>query len=809
MKSLLEAAEDYRDPTQSMVATVEPSEVPGAVDGIISTEEQQDILQEIDRLSGHSRIKVTPDLFKIEAVKNGVLFPLLVNIVALLILGSGILATKYYFDRKGEQMILASAQQQSAEGNLIKEIKKETDEKLAAKENEIKSIQENMQQVESERLALESDMNNKISEREAQLQAEMELALEAEREKLQSQGLSGAQIDGEIKKLELEQNRVFDQQLAQYREKARLEKIKLEENLNQLQNEYNSKLETVNEDRARIEAEAKTRQEELTTQMESRTKELESKMTKAQRELQDLTNQKEQENLVENQILGFYRNIENLMKVGKLDLASVELKNLKNYLYDDSVINLEGITQRRKVDLFVIDSLDQLINSTHVDQQQNLDTMSLIDDADRLKEIWKTVANADQQLAVGNREMAELMYRNALEKIPEINKSHHFFLDTMATELEAGYEQLDDIQNRYNQLEEQRKEREVNVANNLAAADEDYKSGNFSQALKSYRSAIEATGFDNMKRTSERLVESGSNLAIAPFKEKVNQLNGQIENLETTLSERTEERDELTGKLTSSENEINQLSGEVDQLKSDLASLNQDLEAKKQELSSNNEQLEGSSVNVASLSTELENTQTEMTILKQQLESSRSEVTTLNDRLNTEQDQVVTLKDKIQTYEERVDEMRRKLEEEKAKAAENEGKNLLIDKDMGELTTLKAQLNRLNKSYTEFELVADNLKDNLEGNSATIDALYDFFNKDAVEDVMPGIGEYLRSFSSVYINAGQEIGLYDAVSLLYDVNSQGSNADQIRFLEDKKAEYSDNDAMIEIISQLQQSLRGN
>jgi len=805
VKSLLQAAERIREDRVSL-----PPAEKG--DNVISSEEQQDIMQEIDRLSAQSRINVTPDLFKISALKNGVIFPLLVNLVALVILGGGIFATKYYFDRKDEHMILASAEQQSAEGNLIKEIKKETEQRLAEKESEIQSIQENMKQIESERIALEENMNSKITEREVQLQAEMEALLAAEREKLQSQGMSVQQIDERIEQLKLEQSSIFDQELTKYREEARIEKIELEESLNQLQNEYNSKLTTVNEERARIEEEARSREEELTARMEARTRELETEMSEAQRELEALAETREQENLVENQIIGFYKNIEKLMNVGQLELASVELKNLRNYLYDDSVITLDGITRRREIDLFVIDSLSKLIETARTDPIEELDTMSLIDAAERLEDIRQTVVNADQQLAVGNREMAELMYRNALEQIPEINRSHQFFLDTMERELELGYEELDQIQKKLEELLQDRTRREEDVQSLLAEANASYQQGRYNQAVESFQKAFTATGFDNLDEASSRMVASGRSVAIAPFKEQVDNLTEKNLELEEKLTGSDESLSSLSSDLALKDEEISRLNEALvalnEQLEirdSELSKYNQQLEGRSGDLASLNEELDTSISQISSLSDELDSSLNQVSSLSTELESSRSEISTLSDRLAEEQNQVVSLREKITTYEERIEDMRLQLEEEKSRVVTDQEDNKLIDREIAELTTLKAQLNRLNKSYTDFELVADNLEDNLQGDAATIEALYDFFNEDSVEDVMPGIGEYLRSFSSVYISAGQEIGLYEAVSLLYDLNNITSNSARIDFLEDKKSEYSGNEAMIEIITQLQQS----
>lgn len=763
MKGLLQKAETVLVPQSQPPVQAE--------DSIISNEEQTDILKEIDRITGQSRISVTPDLFKISALKNGVLFPLLVNLVAIAILGGGIFATKFYFDIKDKEMVQASVEQQSAEGNLIKEIKKETEEKLAAKENEIQDIQANMNRIESERQALEQDMTSKINERQSQLEEEMEAALAAEREKLQAQGVSTDKIDEQIAALKLEQNSIFEEELQSYREEAELEKIELESNLNQLQNEYNSKLVSINEERAKIEAEAQTREAELTERMEARTRELETEKTAAQQELQKLTESQEQESLVENQIIGFYKSIEDEIKDGDLDNASVELKNLENYLYDESVTSLTGISKRREIDLFVIDSLSKLIESSRINPQEELDTMSLIDAAERLKEIQQIVQNADQQLAVGNNEMADLMYRSALEKIPEINKSHRFFLDSMESELELGYDQLSDIQGRFDQLQQLNSDREAGVSSFLTDADRNYQSGDYSAAVDSYKNAFEATGYDNMDRAADRMIESGNTIAIAPFKEK--------------LSDMTEEVESLQSYKDSSLNE--------------LQTLEFDLAQKEEELNTINEKYI--------------NTDSDVDSLSEKVQSSEVELASINDKLESEKNQVVLLKDQLEqqteeisTYEQRIEELKLDLENEQRKASTSNEDSLIIDKEIAELTTLKAQLNRLNKSYTDFELMADNLEDNIKGDAETIEAMYDFFEEDAVEDVMPGISDYLRSFSNVYITAGTEIGLYESVSLFYDLNSLNTNREKRQLLRARKDDYQDNEAMVELINQIEKTM---
>lgn len=756
MKGLLRAAEHIRIETQPVPEFQNNS--------MISSEEQQDIMKQIDKISGHSRIQVTPDLFKISALKKGILFPLVVNLFAVSILGGGIFATKYYFEIKDQEMVLASSEQKSAEGNLIKEIQKEAKAKLNEKESEILSIQANMEQIESERLALETEMNSKISVREAQLQTEMDATLAAERTKMESQGMSVSQINQQIAQLELQQASVFEQKLDNFREEAKREKIEIESSLNQLQNEYNSKLLSVNDERDKIVAEAQNREAELTARMEMKTREMETEKTEAQQTIQILTKAKEQESLIENQIIGFYKTIEDLINEGELDRASTELKKLENYLYDDSVINLAGIAKRREIDLFVIDSLSRLIDATVTKPQEELDTMSLLDAAERLKEVQNLVQNADQQLAVGNDEMADLMYRNALEKIPGISRSHRFFLDTMELEMEHGYEQLSDIQNRFDQLQKETLDRKARVSSLLVEADRTYDSGNYRDAITAYKKAFEATGYDNLDMGATKMIASGNSLAVAPFRETINKMTENVSILK-------EKQESLEEELAEKETMIN------------------------------------------SFNTRLQGREEDVTILNDKLQTNEIDLASLSDKLASQKTQVVSLKEKLEvqtneisTYEQRIEEIKLDLERERFKVSTNNNESKLIDSEIAELTTLKAQLNRLNKSYTDFELMADNLEDNIQGDAQTIEAIYGFFEEDSVEDVMPGISEYLRSFSSVYITAGQEIGLYEAVSLLYDLNNIETDRVKKQFLTDKKEYYKSNEAMIEMIKEIEKSL---
>ncbi|MEE8589876.1 MAG: hypothetical protein V3T35_01010, partial [Spirochaetia bacterium] len=96
----------------------------------ISKEDQQEILEEIEKVSEESRISVTPETMVIKAAKRGFVFPLLVNIFSIVLLAGGGF-TLYYFFQRGETVLMEEGSAiASAEGKLIEELKKESEAAL-------------------------------------------------------------------------------------------------------------------------------------------------------------------------------------------------------------------------------------------------------------------------------------------------------------------------------------------------------------------------------------------------------------------------------------------------------------------------------------------------------------------------------------------------------------------------------------------------------------------------------------------------------------------------------------------------------
>ncbi|MDR2864308.1 MAG: hypothetical protein LBV68_01695 [Spirochaetaceae bacterium] len=91
----------------------------------ISTEEQREIIANIDAIAGKNRISHAPE--KVSAKKRGIRFPLLINIGAFFILIGGILILWTLFKQSDTVIRMKSGGFDSAEGRLIEEVRNEFD----------------------------------------------------------------------------------------------------------------------------------------------------------------------------------------------------------------------------------------------------------------------------------------------------------------------------------------------------------------------------------------------------------------------------------------------------------------------------------------------------------------------------------------------------------------------------------------------------------------------------------------------------------------------------------------------------------
>jgi len=436
-------------------------------DSGISREDQKEILQEIEKVATQSRISVSPDVFVVKAAKKGVLFPIIVNAAAIAALTIGLGTFWFLFQRGETQLAKEAAGGITAEGKLIEELKKESEAQLQEKNLQINQIQGQLAEIDKEKQNLQATMDEKVREREAQLRAAVAADLEAEREKLRRQGLSDQDITKRLTDLEAKKNSEFTAQLEAFRGQAEEDRKKAEASLRQLEGEFTVNLARANEERQKVLADSKKREEDLRSQLEAKTRDLESEKAKAEQALKALASQKEKEDLATGQLVGMY-------SVAKADIAAKNytkalqsLRAIRDYMNQEEVVVLPGISRRREVDLFVVDSLSGLVQG-ELDKGR-VDTGSLVAAANQVAEIREMVGSADAQARAGRVAEAEKLYGEALAVIPEIAKSYSFFT-SREKETATG--------------------REEALRAGLTRAESAFDAGRFSDALAAYREAL-------------------------------------------------------------------------------------------------------------------------------------------------------------------------------------------------------------------------------------------------------------------------------------------------------------------------------
>jgi chromosome segregation ATPase len=137
----------------------------------ISIEEQKEILAKINEIGEKNRksLSVNAQSGKpvIAAKKNGSLFPLAVNITAFIILAAGVFLLISVNGRTDAQARTGNGVYNLAEKALIDEIRKDTAEKIAAKDNKIALITQRLAEIDNELFLFYSGNQNLNAEQRA------------------------------------------------------------------------------------------------------------------------------------------------------------------------------------------------------------------------------------------------------------------------------------------------------------------------------------------------------------------------------------------------------------------------------------------------------------------------------------------------------------------------------------------------------------------------------------------------------------------------------------------------------------------
>ena len=376
----------------------------------IGREKVDEVLAEMDAILESNRIAITEETLSYTAHSSGAFFPLAINAGAfLLLVGLGALFI-WMFDRNEKSITSGERTVLTAEGRIIDAVRRAAEEDLSRKEAEIESIEQELREAVASRATLMIGIEEEIARREESLREELSDELALERQRLSNEGLNDEAISARIAAFEAQKAAELEAELA--RVGAELEARGAEEA---------ALLEE------RIEAYRLTLSESEAAQREIQSR-LEDELAVARdREaldaLESLDRRRREEQLIQDQILAAYGEVDRAVGLEKYDTALNRLRTLEVYLSKASSASLPTVAERLEIETFIIDSLRELILARRSPPESAADL--------RLATVTGLIEKGNSLFDQGEREAAKEQYIAALSTIPL---------------LEQGYRQLQAIE---------------------------------------------------------------------------------------------------------------------------------------------------------------------------------------------------------------------------------------------------------------------------------------------------------------------------------------------------------------------------
>jgi len=285
----------------------------------ISVEEQQEILTKINGIAEKNRkqlsqtgsqIVESKGKIIINAQKKDAVFPLAVNIAAVVLLLCGGLLLVSLNGKKDAQVKTGDAVYNLTERALIEEIRKDTAEKIAAKESEIASIIAHLNEVDSELSKLSSNNQN-----------------------------------------------------------LNADQIKAQGRLLTMQNYYRDQLAVLQDERSQILEESRLREARLRAQLDERTREfataqqkVSSELESAVGELEKLRTEQEKIAAIDAQISGGLASAKDNIQKKQYDQATRVVENLRRFCNNSALASSRTFQSRKDFYNQAIDFVEAMIN---------------------------------------------------------------------------------------------------------------------------------------------------------------------------------------------------------------------------------------------------------------------------------------------------------------------------------------------------------------------------------------------------------------------------------------------------------------
>lgn len=337
-------------------------------DSGISSQEQHSILSQIEQMFDSGSAMEDIRELSYQPQKNGSLFPLLDSITVLLLtLAAAWLLFALHYQQ--EQSILSGGESvSSAEGTILREFRQETEE-------ELQDLRSDLAALEKERDELSSRTEQIIERRTQEFEQELQTRMREERERLESSGVSRNEIENRLEQYREELTEQHSQELAAVRAEAEQKLEAREQQIEQLSQSYESRIEEYEGDR-------RTALQEL------------DKMQARQQEAQ----------LLSQQISSAYLSAINALENDNFESARQSLGVVEDLLTRDLVGSVPVTAQRLPADRQILSALSQFINLKESRQTDRISAHT----KDELEELRQTISQQQEQLQAKDERIAEL-----------------------------------------------------------------------------------------------------------------------------------------------------------------------------------------------------------------------------------------------------------------------------------------------------------------------------------------------------------------------------------------------------------------
>ncbi len=207
--------------------------------GMISDDEREEILREIERSVHAGRAKLEPA--KSRGVSGAVL-PFAVNAGALILVALAAWFVPGLYDIDEQRLVSDVGQNSAGASELFRALRREADEEIQEREETIESLQYQYLQVRGERESLQKDFDKRLSARAGELENELRAALDSERQRLSASGVADAAADARLRELESRLQAERQSELAAFSARLQAETAEKDRSLAEAQARYNDEL---------------------------------------------------------------------------------------------------------------------------------------------------------------------------------------------------------------------------------------------------------------------------------------------------------------------------------------------------------------------------------------------------------------------------------------------------------------------------------------------------------------------------------------------------------------------------------------